>query len=179
MVESRPVALVVTATGTDRRGLPAVPPALLEAVVLARPAQLAAADYRARMLDWIGARGTIDVMVVGGDHPAAERYVAGSVRARRSRFRRPALRGRQSGGGTDSSGSDAPIKMLDALARGVCVSVSEFVDRALNLSAYGLPLAASPRAFAADILTLLSSREARAERIALAQQFAREQLGTE
>jgi hypothetical protein len=47
-------------TGSDRRGLPAVPPALLEAVVLARPVQLAAVDWRARMLDWLGERGTID-----------------------------------------------------------------------------------------------------------------------
>jgi hypothetical protein len=75
-----------------------------------------------------------------------------------------------------ASGSGTPIKMLDALSRGLCISVSDFVDRALGLSAYGFPLATSARAFAADILMLLSSREARAERIALAQKFAGEQL---
>jgi hypothetical protein len=176
--------------------------------------QLAAADYRARMLDWLGARGTIDVMVVGSDHPAnvisIRRFIHEVHAAQLARQGVNLLLVGRSGmalqpedmvpgllvlGEVDfvdplyevvrvvavptSSGSGAPIKMLDALSRGVCISVSEFVDRALNLSAFGFPLVTSPRAFAADILTLLSSREARAERIGLAKKYASEQLGTE
>jgi glycosyltransferase involved in cell wall biosynthesis len=201
----------LTATGADRRGLPAVPPALLEAVVLARPAQLESAGYRARMFDWLGERGTIDVMVVGSDHPAnvvsIRRFIHEVYAAQVARQGVNLLLVGRSGmalepedmvpglfvlGEVDfvdplyevvrvvavptASGSGAPIKMLDALSRGLCVSVSEFVDRALDLSAYGFPLATNPRAFAADILMLLSSREARAERMALAQKFAGEQL---
>ena len=78
-----------------------------------------------------------------------------------------------------SVGTGTPIKVLDAFARGLCVSVSDFVDRSLNLGAYGFPMCAEPHEFAADIRKLLSSEEARHERIALARQFAADQLGPE
>jgi hypothetical protein len=78
-----------------------------------------------------------------------------------------------------SVGTGTPIKLLDAFARGLCVSVSDFVDRALDLAAYGFPMCATPHEFAADIRKLLSSEEARCERIALARQFAADQLGPE
>ncbi len=78
-----------------------------------------------------------------------------------------------------SVGTGTPIKMLDALARGLCVSVSDFVDRALDLAAYGFPMCAEPHEFAADIRELLTSEEARRERIALAEEFAADQLRPE
>jgi glycosyltransferase involved in cell wall biosynthesis len=76
-----------------------------------------------------------------------------------------------------SVGTGTPIKVLDAFARGLCVSASNFVDRALDLRAYGFPMCAEPHEFAADIRELLSSQDARRERIALAQEFAADQLG--
>jgi hypothetical protein len=78
-----------------------------------------------------------------------------------------------------SFGTGTPIKVLDAFARGLCVSVSDFVDRALDLSGYGFPMCAEAHEFAADIRSLLVSEEARRERIALAQKFAADQLGPE
>jgi len=78
-----------------------------------------------------------------------------------------------------SVGTGTPIKVLDAFARGLCVSVSDFVDRALDLGAYGFPMSAEPHEFAADIRMLLTSEDARRERISLAQEFAADQLGTE
>ncbi len=191
-----------------------MPPSLLEAVVLARPTQLAETDYRRQLFDWLGARGTIDVMVVASDHPAnvssIRRFIHEVYAAQLARQGVNLLLVGRSGAALEpedwvpglfalgevdfvdplyevvrvvavptASGSGAPIKMLDALARGVCISASAFVDRALNLSALGFPLVTSPRAFAADILMLLSSREARAERMTMAQKFASERLGAE
>jgi glycosyltransferase involved in cell wall biosynthesis len=76
------------------------------------------------------------------------------------------------------TGSGTPIKVLDAFARGLCVSVSSFVDRALGLSSIGFPMADEPSDFAADILGLLKSPKARQERIGLAKQFAEAHLST-
>ena len=49
----------------------------------------------------------------------------------------------------------------------------------LGLSAYGFPLMTDASAFAADIVSLLASREARAERMALAREFAAAELTSE
>ena len=73
-------------------------------------------------------------------------------------------------------GAGTPIKILDALARGLCVSVSDFVDQAIRLSDFGFPLAATAIDFAEDIIRLLEFEEARAERICLAKKFADEYL---
>ena len=74
------------------------------------------------------------------------------------------------------AGAGTPIKVLDALARGHCLSTTRFVDAALGLSDWGFPLAANARDMANDISTLLASPEARARRRALARQFAAENL---
>ena len=66
------------------------------------------------------------------------------------------------------TGSGTPIKVLDAFARGLCVSIPKFVDRALGLSALGFPMTDTPAEFGADILTLLRSPKARQDRIGLA-----------
>jgi glycosyltransferase involved in cell wall biosynthesis len=73
-------------------------------------------------------------------------------------------------------GSGTPIKVLDAFARGLCVSVSSFVDRALDLDAYAFPMAADAQGFAADIRMLLASEEARESRIELARRFSADHL---
>ena len=70
------------------------------------------------------------------------------------------------------TGSGTPIKVLDAFARGLCVSIPKFVDRALGLSALGFPMTDTPAEFGADILTLLRSPKARQDRIGLARRFA-------
>jgi hypothetical protein len=71
-----------------------------------------------------------------------------------------------------TTGSGTPIKVLDAFARGLCVSVPKFTDRALGLGAFGFPMTDEPSEFAADILGLLKSAEEREVRIELAKQFA-------
>jgi Glycosyl transferases group 1 len=76
-------------------------------------------------------------------------------------------------------GSGTPIKILDAFARGLCVSVSSFVDRSLGLSGHGFPLNRSPNDFAVDILALLQSPDARQKRAHLARKFAEKQLSTD
>ncbi len=76
-------------------------------------------------------------------------------------------------------GTGTPIKVLDALAYGCCATVSRFIDRALDLSAYGFPLCTLAEDFSDDILRLLASPEAREERKALARRFAAEHLTTE
>ena len=76
-------------------------------------------------------------------------------------------------------GSGTPIKVLDAFARGLCVSASSFVDQSLGLSAFGFPLNNSASAFAADILGLLKSSDARQKRAGLAKQFAATRLSTD
>ena len=75
-----------------------------------------------------------------------------------------------------SIGTGTPIKLLDALARGLCVSVTSFVGQALDLRAYGFPMAADAPTFAADIRTLLASEDARRERIELANRFSADHL---
>ncbi len=201
-------------SGSDRRGLPPVPSALLEAFVMARPRHLATADYRHRLLDWLSDCGGVDVILVGSDHPANVASIRRFIHQVHAAHLAPhgvslLLVGRsgmalEQGdmvpglfalGEVDvldplyriatvvavptSVGTGTPIKVLDAFARGLCVSVSDFVDRSLDLGAYGFPLCAEPHEFAADIRRLLSSEEARRERIALARQFAADQLGTE
>jgi glycosyltransferase involved in cell wall biosynthesis len=201
-------------SGSDRRGLPCVSPALLEAFVLARPKQLATAEYRHRLLAWLSASGRIDVILVGSDHPANVASIRRFIHQVHAAHLAPSgvnllLVGRSGMalGAADmvpglfalgevdvldplyriarvvavptSVGTGTPIKVLDAFARGLCVSVSDFVDRALDLGAYGFPMCTEPHEFAADIRKLLSSEEARLERIALAQEFAADQLGTE
>ena len=74
------------------------------------------------------------------------------------------------------AGAGTPIKVLDALARGHCLSTTRFVDAALGLSDAGFPLAASARDMASDITALLASPEKRAARRALARRFAAENL---
>jgi hypothetical protein len=76
-------------------------------------------------------------------------------------------------------GSGTPIKVLDAFARGLCVSASSFVDQSLGLSAFGFPLNNSASEFAADVLGLLKSSDARQKRAKLAKQFAATRLSTE
>ena len=201
-------------SGSDRRGLPPVSPALLEAFVLARPKQLATAEYRHRLLDWLSASGRVDVILVGSDHPANVASIRRFIHQVHAAHLAPhgvnlLLVGRsgmalEQGdmvpglfalGEVDvldplyriatvvavptSVGTGTPIKVLDAFARGLCVSVSDFVDRSLDLGAYGFPMCGEPREFAADIRKLLSSEEARHERIALAREFAADQLGPE
>jgi hypothetical protein len=74
------------------------------------------------------------------------------------------------------TGSGTPIKVLDAFARGLCVSIPKFVDRALGLTALGFPMTDTPAEFGADILTLLRSPKARQDRIGLARRFAETRL---
>jgi hypothetical protein len=199
-------------SGSDRRGLPPVSPTLLEAFVMARPRQLATAEYRQRLLAWLSAFDRVDVIVVGSDHPANVASIRRFIHQVHAAHLAPhgvnlLLVGRsgmalQPGdlvpglfalGEVDvldplyriarvvavptSVGTGTPIKALDALARGLCVSVSDFVDRALDLAAYGFPMCAEPHEFAADIRELLTSEEARLERITLAEEFAADQLG--
>ena len=73
-------------------------------------------------------------------------------------------------------GTGTPIKILDALARGLCISMPGFVDRSLGLGAFGFPLNNSESDFAADILDLLKSPEARQKRASLAKRFAKTHL---
>lgn len=75
-----------------------------------------------------------------------------------------------------SIGTGTPIKVLDALARGMCLSVTKFIDQSIQLSDWGFPTAENALDFAADIRSLLRSPEARQERIALAKRFAGAQL---
>jgi glycosyltransferase involved in cell wall biosynthesis len=198
-------------SGSDRRGLPLISPALLEALILARPTQLATAEYRHRLLDWLSAFGRVDVILVGSDHPAniasIRRFihevhalhlvpqdvnlllvgrsgmalepgdmVPGLFALGEVEALDPLYRIARVVAVPTSVGTGTPIKVLDAFARGLCVSVSDFVDRALDLSAYGFPICAAPHVFAADILGLLMSEEARRDRIALAQEFAADWL---
>jgi len=182
--------------------------------VLARPTQLATAEYRHRLLAWLSASGRIDVILVGSDHPANVASIRRFIHQVHAAHLAPhgvnlLLVGRSGMalepgdmvpglfalGEVDvldplyriarvvavptSVGTGTPIKVLDAFARGLCVSVSDFVDRALDLGACGFPMSAEPHEFAADIRMLLTSEDARRERIALAQKFAADQLGTE
>jgi hypothetical protein len=179
---------------------------------MARPRQLATAEYRQRLLAWLSAFDRVDVILVGSDHPANVASIRRFIHQVHAAHLAPhgvnlLLVGRsgmalQPGdlvpglfalGEVDvldplyriarvvavptSVGTGTPIKALDALARGLCVSVSDFVDRALDLAAYGFPMCAEPHEFAADIRELLTSEEARLERIALAEEFAADQLG--
>jgi glycosyltransferase involved in cell wall biosynthesis len=201
-------------SGSDRGGLPPVSPALLEAFVMARPRQLANAEYRQRLLAWLSASDRVDVILVGSDHPANVASIRRFIHHVHAAHLAPQgvnlfLVGRSGMalepgdlvpglfalGEVDvldplyriarvvavptAVGTGTPIKALDALARGLCVSVSDFVDRALDLGAYGFPMCAEPHEFAADIRELLTSEEARRERIALAREFAAEQLRPE
>jgi glycosyltransferase involved in cell wall biosynthesis len=201
-----------TPSGSDRRGLPLVAPALLEAFVLARPKRLTTTEYRHRLLDWLNAAGRVDVILVGSDHPAniasIRRFIHEIHAAHLAPYGVNLLLVGRAGLALEpadmvpglfalgevealdplyriagvvavptSVGTGTPIKVLDAFARGLCVSVSNFVDRALDLRAYGFPMCAEPREFATDIRELLSSQDARRERIALAREFAADQLG--
>ncbi|MEA1649033.1 glycosyltransferase [Nitrospirillum sp. BR 11164] len=76
-------------------------------------------------------------------------------------------------------GTGTPIKVLDALAHGLCATISSFIDDALDLSGNGFPLCDTADDFASDILHLLGSEEARAGRRALAQAFADRYLTNE
>jgi glycosyltransferase involved in cell wall biosynthesis len=76
-------------------------------------------------------------------------------------------------------GSGTPIKILDAFARGLVVSSTNFVDQSLGLRAYGFPMASDSQSFARDIQDLLSSAEARERRREIAVRFAHEQLSIE
>jgi glycosyltransferase involved in cell wall biosynthesis len=201
----------LTPSGSDRRGLPTVAPALLEAFVLARPKYLANAEYRHHLLDWLKTVGRVDVILVGSDHPAnvasirrfihevhaahlaphginlllvgrsrmaleQDDMVAGFFAVGEVETLDPLYRIASVVAVPTSVGTGTPIKVLDAFAQGLCVSASNFVDRALDLRAYGFPMCAEPREFAADIRKLLSSPDARRERIAIAQEFAADWL---
>ncbi|MDG3442657.1 glycosyltransferase [Nitrospirillum amazonense] len=76
-------------------------------------------------------------------------------------------------------GTGTPIKVLDALAHGLCTTISSFIDSALDLSGHGFPLCDTAEDFAKDILHLLKSEEARNARRALARAFAERHLTAE
>ena len=193
---------------------PAEPPALVEAMTLARPAAFLNDGFLRDFAAWTARHPRFDVLIVGSDHPSNVRSITwflanvyqpllrsaniGLViagRVCRAIQTDPASQGALLLHEVDSltplyriatvvaapviTGTGTPIKVLDALARGLCLTVSSFVDSALGLSEHGFPLCQTPDQFAADIVKLLQSDEARAQRRALARSFAAQYLTEE
>jgi glycosyltransferase involved in cell wall biosynthesis len=188
--------------------------ALVEGLVLAQPLQLRDSEFRTRMFDWVRERGSIDLLIVGSDHPANVISIRTFIHETFVPYLMPAqanllLVGRSAAalqpgdmvqgffalGEVESLeplyqtatvvvvptvvGTGTPIKALDGLARGLCLSLPKFVDRALGLSEFGFPSANNPNEFGRDILELLRSEDARRARRSLAKKYAENFLSRE
>lgn len=76
------------------------------------------------------------------------------------------------------SGAGVPIKVIDAMTRGVPFVLTDFPNKAMSLDAT-IPLAASSLQFAEQILACLASPEERARRAAAGYKFAQSALTRE
>jgi glycosyltransferase involved in cell wall biosynthesis len=74
------------------------------------------------------------------------------------------------------SGSGSPIKTIPALAANGAVTVTDHIERAFGLQAYGIPAFSDPRGFAEDIRTLLVDEKRRAARVESARRYVDDML---
>lgn len=73
-------------------------------------------------------------------------------------------------------GSGSPIKTIPAMAVNGAVTVTEHIDSAFGLSAYGVPAVSDPKAFADDVLALLSDDAVRERRLAASRAYVEREL---
>lgn len=73
-------------------------------------------------------------------------------------------------------GSGSPIKTIPALAINGAVTVTEHIERAFGLSAYGVPAFSDPSGFADDVKSLMVDECFRSQRIAASGRYVEEQL---
>jgi hypothetical protein len=69
------------------------------------------------------------------------------------------------------SGSGSPIKTIPALAVNGAVTITDHIERAFGLDAYGIPAFSDPRAFADDVRMLLIDAPRRAARVEAARRY--------
>lgn len=185
--------------------------ALVEALALGRPKRLLDGPLHKEFASWHAKHPTVDVLIVGSDHPSNVTSARWFLREVYQRYLQPAgvglvLAGRICDPLRDEpaaadvlllgemerldglyrvarvvaapviTGTGTPIKVLDAFALGLCLSVSSFVDRALNLSGEGFPMCSTAADFADDIRALLASEGAREKRRELGLAFGKRYL---
>jgi hypothetical protein len=74
------------------------------------------------------------------------------------------------------TGSGSPIKTIPALAVNGAVTITDHIERAFGLDAYGIPAFSDPRAFAEDVRLLLTEAAWRNVRVRAARRYVDEVL---
>jgi hypothetical protein len=77
------------------------------------------------------------------------------------------------------AGSGSPIKTIPAMAVNGAVTVTDRIEQAFRLSAYGIPSFANPKAFADDLNRLLTDDDWRADRVQRSRRYVEDTLRME